>query len=184
MPTEFSQTSRKDTHKKVAKIRLWRNRFSEVSFLSKKQTERLRRARNGGKRKKKIIHTNLLSFWKKLRYALKSCEDFTHFLIWKKLKLHVIQDKGRWRWKNIKDIKGKIICCYVQLRGKVFLYCATAITEMFPRSFQWDNKCHTLHASRKFRRKEFWNPVKGIMKLHPLKIYGKIFPVTQLMTAV
>lgn len=49
MPTESSQTSRRDTHKKVGRIRPWRHSFSEVLLLSKKQTERLRRVSNRGK---------------------------------------------------------------------------------------------------------------------------------------
>lgn len=49
MPTKSSQPFQRNTHKKAGRIRPWRQSFSEVLFLSKKQTERLRRASNRGK---------------------------------------------------------------------------------------------------------------------------------------
>lgn len=189
MPTKSSQPFRRNAHKKAGRIRPWRQSFSEVLFLSKIQTERLRRASNRGQKLHffLFIHTNLLSFWKKVRYALKSCKDFTHFSYEKNWNFMQYKKKGEEGERILRILK--VICCSVKLWGMVFLHWASHYrnspnVNMFPKNFQWDNKCHTLHAFRKVRSKEIWDPVKRIMKLHLLNIYGKIFLVIQWITAV
>lgn len=92
----------KNTHKKVAKIRLWRNRFSEVSFLSKKQTERLRRARNRGKRKKNHPHQPAV-FLKEIEICLEILWGFYPFFDMKKIEASC---DTRQKEMKVKEYKG------------------------------------------------------------------------------
>lgn len=78
--------------------------FQRYCFCQRYKQRGLEGQATGGKLQFFFIHTNLLSFWKKWIYALKSCTDFTHFSIWKNLKLHAIQDKGKGR-RSSKDVK-------------------------------------------------------------------------------
>lgn len=58
-----------------------------------------------------FIHTNLLSFWKKMRYALKSCKDFTHFLYEKNWNFMQNKIKGKEGERILRILKNHLLQC-------------------------------------------------------------------------